>query len=93
MAEPSAFSTGIYGMGPQVTFVWLLCSSMGQSHTDFLFKTHFKCVEFHKKCTFFFAHQAGHFIPPQLVSAAYLLLHSLWHDRRDAALTAVRKRL
>lgn len=35
--------------------------------------------------------QAGHFIPPQLVSAAYLLLHSLWHDRRDAALTAVRK--
>jgi len=35
--------------------------------------------------------QAGHYIPPQLVSAAYLLLHSLWHDRRDAALTVVRK--
>ncbi|XP_078374534.1 nucleoporin NUP188-like isoform X2 [Oculina patagonica] len=35
--------------------------------------------------------QSGHYIPPQLVSAAFLLLHSLWHDRRDAALTAVRK--
>jgi len=35
--------------------------------------------------------QSGHYIPPQLVSAAFLLLHSLWHDRRDAALTAIRK--
>ena len=37
--------------------------------------------------------QVEHYIPPQLVSAAYLLLFSLWHDRRDAALTAIRKRL
>ncbi|XP_068699835.1 nucleoporin NUP188-like isoform X3 [Montipora foliosa] len=35
--------------------------------------------------------QAGHYIPAQLVSAAYLVLFSLWLDRRDAALTAVRK--
>jgi len=35
--------------------------------------------------------QVEHYIPPQLVSAAYLLLFSLWHDRRDAALTAIRK--
>ena len=46
-----------------------------------------------KMYCFFWVLQAGHFIPRQLVSAAYLLLHSLWHDRRDAALTAVRKRL
>lgn len=26
---------------------------MGHSHTDFSFKTHFKCAEFHKKCTLF----------------------------------------
>ena len=75
-------------------FRLVLCSSMGQNHTSFSFRRHFKCVEFHKKCTAFFCVcQAGHFIPPQLVSAAYLLLHSLWHDRRDAALTVVRKRL
>ncbi|KAJ7394471.1 hypothetical protein OS493_000282 [Desmophyllum pertusum] len=35
--------------------------------------------------------QSGHCIHPQLVSAAFLLLHSLWHDRRDAAITAIRK--
>ncbi|RMX38057.1 hypothetical protein pdam_00003086 [Pocillopora damicornis] len=34
--------------------------------------------------------QAGHHIPAELVSAAFYLLHSLWHDRRDAALMAVR---
>ena len=32
---------------------------MGQSHTDFSFKTHFKCVEFHKKCTVFFFCSSG----------------------------------
>jgi len=31
----------------------VLCSSMGQNHTAFSFKRHFKCVEFHKKCTVF----------------------------------------
>ncbi|XP_022809524.1 nucleoporin NUP188 homolog isoform X2 [Stylophora pistillata] len=34
--------------------------------------------------------QSGHHIPPELVSAAFFLLYSLWHDRRDAALMAVR---
>ncbi|EDO41831.1 predicted protein [Nematostella vectensis] len=34
--------------------------------------------------------KAGVHMPSKLVSAAFLLLHALWFDRRDAALTAIR---